>query len=236
MTKGLSIVLPTYNERENIPIVIERISEVLSEALIPFEIIVVDDNSPDGTAEVARGLSKRFNVRVLVREKERGLASAVLHGFSKASFDVVGVTDADGQHPPDALPILYNAVQNGAVYAIGSRLVGGGSFESGLSFSRQVISVGATLLARPLVGFSTRDIMSGFFFARKNKIFEGNPDYHMLGYKILLELLTKRPGKSVEVPINFSYRLHGETKLNYKEILSYLKLLLHLYYWKFSHL
>lgn len=227
-------MLPTFKEKENIRPVATTIARVLSKARIRFEIIVVDDNSPDGTAAEARKLPERCNARVFVRKKERGLAGAILFGFMKARYEVVGVTDADGQHPPEVLPRMYAEIENGAEYAIGSRHAKGGSFESGLPFHRQLVSIGATALARPLTGFRTKDIVSGFFLTKKKHVLDNTHEYKAVGYKLLLELLVKKPGRSVEVPIEFKERKKGKTKLDSREILAYLRLLAHLYAWRAS--
>jgi dolichol-phosphate mannosyltransferase len=135
----VSLVIPTYNEVDNIARVIRVLSEELKE--FSHEIIVVDDNSPDNTAEVAQGLCHKFAVQVIKRIGIRGLSSAILEGFRNAQGDVVGVIDADFQHPPEIIPKLIAAVQDGADIAIASRYVPGGGTE-GWSMPRRIISKG----------------------------------------------------------------------------------------------
>jgi dolichol-phosphate mannosyltransferase len=122
----VSIIVPTYNERDNITPLLERIDTALS-LQIPYEVIVVDDDSPDGTATIAESFSVKYPVRVVVRKNDRGLASAVVQGFKQAKAPILTVIDADLQHPPEALPALLKELNNGADIAISSRYVPGGT-------------------------------------------------------------------------------------------------------------
>jgi len=226
----ISIVSPTYNESENIRLLIERISQVMSGH--KYEIIVVDDNSPDGTEYVVKGLSKRYPVKILVRNGKFGLASAVMTGFEHAKGDILGVIDADLQHPPEYIPDFLKAIElHGCDIVVGSRYTNGGGVE-GWSKKRLLTSKVAGLLAKPLVR-RVRDPMSGFFFLKRNVI-EGvklNPT----GYKLGLEILVKGNYKKViEVPFTFKPRKNGDSKLNNKELLSYLRLLKDLYLYKIT--
>jgi len=128
----ISVIIPTYNEAKNIVPLIKAISQALH--TYDFEIVVVDDDSPDGTADLARSTQKSYPVRVIHRKKDKGLSSAILRGFHEAKGDIVGVIDADFQHPPEILPKLIDAIQkDGYELAVGSRLVkGGGGGKLGL--------------------------------------------------------------------------------------------------------
>ena len=154
-----TVVVPTYNESANLPSLVERVCTALPGA----EIVVVDDASKDGTADVARELSKKYPVRVVERFDERGLSTAVLRGMDEARTDLCVVMDADLSHPPEAIPKLVQAVQDGADVAVGSRYVPGGDFDEWPLF-RRFASKAGTLLARPLT--PVRDPMAGFFCLR----------------------------------------------------------------------
>jgi len=228
----ISIVSPTYNESENIRLLIKRISQVMSGR--EYEIIVVDDNSPDGTEGVAKELSKKYPVKILVRNGKFGLASAILTGFEHAKGNILGVIDADLQHPPEYLLEFVKAIeQRGYDVAVGSRYVNGGGIE-GWSKKRLLTSKVAVLLAKPLLR-GVKDPMSGFFFLKRSVI-EGvrlNPT----GYKLGLEILVKgNYNKVKEIPYTFKQRKNGASKLNKAEILSYLRLLKDLYLYKIASL
>jgi dolichol-phosphate mannosyltransferase len=224
----LSIVSPTYNERENIGLLVERISQVMAGR--KYEIIVVDDNSSDGTAEIAKELSEVYPVKILVRNGKFGLASAILKGFELAQGSIIGVIDADLQHPPEYLLEFVKAIeQDGCDVVIGSRYTNGGEIE-GWSKRRLLTSKIAVLLAKPLVRI-VKDPMSGFFFLKRGVI-EGvklNPT----GYKLGLEILVKGNYRKLkEIPYAFKQRKNGASKLNKNEIMSYLRLLKELYFYK----
>ncbi|HUV52457.1 MAG TPA: polyprenol monophosphomannose synthase, partial [Dehalococcoidia bacterium] len=182
----LSLIVPTYNESENIKTLVERVHKSLSD--YNYELIVVDDNSPDGTAELAKSLSSKYPVRVIVRTNERGLASAVVAGFKQAKGDILGVIDADLQHPPEFVPNLIKGVKEGADVAIASRYIKGGAIE-GWTLKRKIISLGAKLPANVLLTAARKikDPLSGFFLFRK-QVIEGT-ELSPTGYKILLEVL-----------------------------------------------
>jgi dolichol-phosphate mannosyltransferase len=228
----ISVVSPTYNERENISLLIQRISQVLSGR--KYEIIVVDDNSSDGTIEVAKELAKDHPVKTLVRNGKFGLASAILKGFENARGSIMGVIDADLQHPPEYLLKFVNAIEQGDCdIAIGSRYINGGGVE-GWSKKRLLTSKLAVLLAKPLAK-TVRDPMSGFFFLKRSVI-EGI-SFNPIGYKLGLEILVKGNYRKLkEIPYCFKPRKNGASKLNKKEILSYFSLLKDLYSYKFVRL
>ena len=222
----VTVVVPTYQERGNIGRLIKGIGGALKGR--DYEIVVVDDNSPDGTAEVAAGLAQTYPVKVIRREGKLGLGSAILAGFSNAQGDIVGVIDADLQHPPELIAELVTAVENGVDIAIASRYVSGGGVEH-WSASRKAVSKAATLLARPLT--RTRDPMSGYFFVRRGVI--DTQPFAAVGYKLLLEILVKGSYETVrELPYTFRERQEGHSKLGVREYVRYLKLLGHLYFGK----
>jgi dolichol-phosphate mannosyltransferase len=219
----LSVVVPTYNERENVAPLVKRLNEALAK-IDHYEIIFVDDNSPDSTAEAIMEVSKVDpRVKLILRKNRRGLATAIIDGIRASKGRYVVVMDADLQHPPEVIPLMLKAAEeNGADVVVASRYTKGGGTE-GWSPIRRLISWGATVIARLLVPESRRttDPMSGFFMIRRGTIsIEGaNPT----GYKALLEILYRNPqAKVVDVPYIFSRRLSGKSKLGAKAILDYL--------------
>jgi dolichol-phosphate mannosyltransferase len=223
-SRGLSIIVPTYNEAENIRELIERVETSLKSDA--FEIIVVDDSSPDGTADIAEELGKVYgNVKVVKRPRKMGLASAILDGMRAAEYDLIAVIDADLQHPPELLPRLLEKAREGYDVVVASRYVEGGSIE-GWSFWRRLVSKGAIFLAHALFSKTkaVKDPMSGFFLFKKDVI--GGVRLELLGYKLLLEILVRgRYCKVVEVPCIFRGRKKGKSKLSLKEIFDYVVLL-----------
>ncbi|MGB2885154.1 MAG: glycosyltransferase family 2 protein, partial [Dehalococcoidia bacterium] len=222
----LSLIAPTYNEKENIVPLVERVHKALSQ--YKYELIIVDDNSPDGTAQLANSLSSKYPLKVIVRTTERGLASAVVAGFSQAGGQVLGVIDADLQHPPEAIPALLDAIRGGADVAIGSRYVEGGGIE-GWSTKREIISIGAKTIARLLLSSvkGIKDPLAGFFLFRREVIEDAV--LAPTGYKILLEVLVKgNASQVVEVPYIFKERERGKSNLTFNEQLNFLKHLSHL--------
>lgn len=227
----VSVIVPTYCEAENLPLLAPLIDAALRESGFSGEILIVDDNSPDATAEVCSQLATKHPVRLITRLTERGLASAVVHGMRLAAGDVLVVMDADLSHPPDKIPELVRAVvAEGAEFAIGSRYVRGGSTGEDWGLFRWLNSKAATLLARPLT--CARDPMAGFFALRRSTFQEAAP-LDPIGYKIGLELLVKAGCRHVkEKPIAFQNRRHGDSKLTFKEQVNYLRHLARLYAFK----
>ncbi len=219
----ISIVIPTYNEIDNITRLIPKISGVLEGQ--KYELIIVDDNSPDGTADAVQKLSKDYPITILKRNGKLGLASAVLHGFQYAKGDILGVIDADLQHPPEYMKEFIYSVSNEYDIVIGSRYVEGGKIE-GWSKFRYLVSKGAILLSRPLT--SIKDPVSGYFFLKRDVI--DKISFNPIGYKILLEILIKGSYDTVgEIPYTFKIRKKGKSKLGRCEYIDYLKLLYSLY-------
>ncbi len=208
----LTIIIPSYNEAANIPTLVERIHASLGD--YPYDVLVIDDNSPDGTAAAVRGLAQKFPVSVAVRTDKRGLASAVVDGFHSAKGELLAVMDADLQHPPEVLPKLIEAVTGGADLAVASRYVPGGSVGN-WSATRRFISKGAVWLSHLLLP-STRaikDPMSGYFMLRRDVI--SAVDLSPVGYKILLEVICLgKSRRTAEVPFVFENRRAGVTKLS----------------------
>lgn len=223
----LSIIVPTYNERENIPILMERVKNALSD--IDFELVIVDDDSPDETWKLAEELGKKHPfLKVIRRKNERDLATAVVEGFRKSKGDVLTVMDADLQHPPEKIKEMFKKIQDGAEIVVGSRYVEGGEIEN-WSFKRKFYSKGARAIAYLLLPKSreVKDPLSGFFMLKRDVI--KNVDLHPIGYKILLEILIKGKYKKVEeVPILFKDRERGSSSLVFKEYGKYSRHLLRL--------
>lgn len=217
----ISVIIPTYNERDNIGPLVEEISRTLAGE--DYEIVFIDDNSRDGTAEAAESLAGRYPVRVVVRKTERGLASAVVHGFAQARGELLAVMDADLQHPPAVLKDMVRAARDGADVVIGSRYVVGGSCE-GWGLTRRVISKGAIFLSHLLLPRTRHigDPMAGLFLV-KRPVIEGAA-LKPSGYKILLEVLIMgHYSRAVEVPYSFRVREKGESKLKASTQIDYLK-------------
>jgi dolichol-phosphate mannosyltransferase len=235
MMPTVSVIIPTYKEAENLPLLIPQIASVLGARGWTWEVIVVDDNSPDLTRHVLDELSMRFpQVRFLIRLQDRGLSSAVLAGLELAHHDYVVVMDADLSHPAEAIPDMIEKLTQGTSdFVIGSRYVEGGKTED-WSRLRWLNSAGATLLAKPLVG-SVKDPMAGFFAMRRESLRQ-TAALNPIGYKIGLELIVKTglsADRVAEVPITFKNRIHGESKLTMKEQFKYLEHLSRLYDFKF---
>lgn len=224
MDRLVSIIIPTYNERDNIEPLVERINSALSG--INYEIIIIDDDSRDGTAEIAENLSTGFPVRIIVRKDERGLASAVVEGFKQATGEILGVMDADLQHPPEVLPNLIQAIEDNADIAIASRYVPGGVIPN-WGLVRRFISKGAIFLAHLALTSTAKinDPMSGYFMLKKEVL--GGANLMPTGYKILLEILIEGKYRKVtEVPFTFGNRFSSESKMRLRQQIDYLK---HLY-------
>ncbi|MBN2042494.1 MAG: glycosyltransferase [Candidatus Aenigmarchaeota archaeon] len=227
----ISVIIPTYNERENMEVLVPEIFMTLSRNNIRGEVIVVDDNSPDGTWKAAEKMKKMYNIKVVRRKGKMGLSSAVLKGMGKAEGDIIGVMDADFSHPPEIIPELVEPImKNQADMTVGSRKIKGGGTE-GWPLTREIISWGASLLAKPLT--SVKDPMSGFFFFKRG-VTRGiglNPT----GYKIGLEIMVKgNHGVIKEIPFVFRNRRFGKSKLTVSEDLRYLFHLIKLYWFRIN--
>jgi dolichol-phosphate mannosyltransferase len=228
----LSIIIPTYNEAENIKLVVPRLFQTLNGEDINAEVIVVDDDSPDGTADVALAMADRYFIKVHVRKKERGLATAVMKGFELAKGDICVVIDADLSHPVEKIPEMIKPIIEGkSDVTVGSRYINGGGCEN-WPLLRRVISKGAGLLARGVTNLT--DPTSGFMALRKSIIDGVKLD--PVGWKIVLEVIVKTNSRFTEIPIVFADRQKGESKLNFKAQKDYLYHLWKLYNFKYSNI
>jgi dolichol-phosphate mannosyltransferase len=220
-----SLVIPTYKEAANINKIVEILSNLLGEGLNgDYELIVVDDDSPDGTWEVAQSLTQEYpNLRVMRRQHERGLSSAVVRGWQVARGRVLGVIDGDLQHPPHVLLQLLGAVDDGADLAVASRHLEDGGVSS-WSFIRRFLSRGAQLLGLiilPGVLGRVSDPMSGYFLVRRSAI--AGATLNPIGYKILLEVIGRgKIRKIAEVGYVFCERQEGESKVTWKQYVDYI--------------
>lgn len=223
----LTVVLPTYNERDNLPLMVERLGRVL--AGVAYEIVVVDDNSPDGTADVGRAIAARDpRVRVIRRVGRRGLSGACVEGMLASSAEVVAVMDADLQHDESLLPEMLGRLRSGAVdLVVASRHVEGGDVGEGLSKIRAAGSGLANRLARRLLNVTLSDPMSGYFMIRRAEVERLAPKLSTQGFKILLDIVATARGslRIAELPFTFRERLHGDSKLDTLVALDYLGLL-----------
>lgn len=229
---GISIVIPTFREVENIPHILKRLDALRQEQGIDLEVIFADDNSKDGSVEAVEAFGADW-ARILVRTENPGLSPAVIDGFREAKHSLLVCMDCDLSHPPEKIPQMVLALSAGQEFVIGSRYVPGGSTDDDWGMFRWLNSRIATLLARPLTAI--KDPMSGFFSLRKAD-FEMAQDLNPVGYKIALELIVKCGFENVgEVPIQFTDRVYGESKLTLKEQLKYIQHLRRLYLHRFAN-
>ncbi|MHC5056041.1 MAG: glycosyltransferase [Planctomycetota bacterium] len=233
----LSVIVPTYNEKDNVRALIERTLGVFGDLSEDAEILIVDDDSPDGTAAEVRAAAEELGaaerVKVIVREEDRGLAKSVMAGFEAAKGDVLAVMDADLSHPPELLPQLLKPIRSGdAEVTVASRRVEGGGVEN-WPIRRRLASWFAGLLARPLV--PVRDTTSGFFALRKECI--DGVELRPIGYKIGLEVLARASyANAREVPFTFTDRRAGASKMGGAVMAAYLVQLAALYRERFPRL
>lgn len=222
----VSVVIPTFNEAESIPVIIPSICETLRLARIKGEIIVVDDNSPDGTGKIAEELSKTYPVRTIIRTKEKGLATAVITGFSLSNALACLVMDADGSHPVNKLPDMVRPIlENKADITVGSRHIEGGGIGE-WPWHRQLVSKVASLMAAGVTPI--KDPTSGFMAVRRELLsgLQLNP----VGWKIVLEVVVKSLNKRLlEIPITFNDRALGKSKMSLKGQWNYIRHLCRLY-------
>jgi dolichol-phosphate mannosyltransferase len=228
MPLPFSIVIPTYNEAAGIGKLIAALDATFRAAALDGEIIVVDDNSPDGTGRVVDDLARTYPVRCLHRSGKLGLSSAVIDGWAiaRAQSVALGAMDADFSHDVAALPQMVAALESGRYgLAVGSRYVPGGGIKNWPA-RRVITSRVACWLARPLT--PVKDVTSGYFLVRRDALTGVTLD--PIGFKIGLEVIAKaKYGKALEVPYVFTDRVAGESKLNQREIFNYIKQLGKLY-------
>jgi dolichol-phosphate mannosyltransferase len=218
----LTIVVPTFNEKANIPLLVERLAQLLTPC--DWEVIFVDDNSPDGTAAAARAIGANDSrVRCIRRIGRRGLAGACLEGMLASQARYVAVMDADLQHDEGLLVPMLEALRAGrADVAVASRYLYGGS-AAGLSKQRSRVSRGSNTLVRLLLGIDLTDPMSGHFMIRRDALEAIAPSLSTQGFKILLDILATARGslRTIELPSTFRERQHGESKLDSKIALDF---------------
>lgn len=228
MALPFSIVIPTYNEAGGIEKLLRALDGVFKTHGLDGEIIVVDDNSPDGTGAIVDRLASELPVRCLHRPGKMGLSSGVIDGWKTARPEskALGAMDADFSHDINVLPAMVEALESGKYgLAVGSRYVPGGGIENWPK-RRIVTSRVACMLARPLT--NVKDVTSGYFLVKREAL--DGVELDPIGFKIGLEVIAKAHyGKAVEVPYVFKDRVVGESKLNQKEIINYLKQLRKLY-------
>ena len=226
----LILVVPSVNEAQNLKLLLPRICSALTPCAVPYEVVVVDDESGDGTEDVVTTVARAHpQVRFLERKGERGLAGAILYGWQQSDATILGVMDADLQHPPELLPELLREALKGKDVVLGSRYAKGGDVGVWNPF-RRVLSVAAVWVTLPLQhsGLRVHDPMSGYFLVRRRcvekVIFQPN------GFKLLLEILVRGHVRSVrEVPFVFGRRRNGSSKACMKVAWEYLQLLARLY-------
>ncbi|MGI0087686.1 MAG: glycosyltransferase [Nitrosotalea sp.] len=232
-SRSLSVIIPTYNESKNIT----RMLDIVSSCLLPetnAEIIVIDDNSPDGTGRIADEYARKSRemgsceIKIINRRDEKGLSSAILTGIRASSGESVVVMDSDFSHPPETITKMIEEMKKSDCdIVVASRYVKGGSI-TGWPFKRKLISKGATKIAQQSLGIKIKDPMSGFFAFRRHVV--RNIKFDAIGYKILLEILVKARGAKVrEIPYNFIDRREGTSKLDAAVILDYTKSVWKLY-------
>ena len=229
---GVSVVTPTFREAANLQALASRIGAALDAEGIEWELILSDDDSGDGSEEIALALGERLPVRMHVRrDRPRDLSQAVLDGIELARFDRLVVMDADLSHPPERIPDLLVALDRGAGMALGSRYAAGGRIDGSWSPYRALNSRVATWLARPLTRCA--DPMSGFFALKRRRL-PPSDRLHPVGYKIGLELMVRGKLNVREVPIRFTERRHGSSKLDWRRQAAYLRHLHRLYLFRFG--
>lgn len=228
---SISIVIPTYREAENIPELLERLDALRRSYDIELEVLIMDDDSRDGSEELVARLDYAW-AQLVTRKKNRGLSAAVVEGLQQARHAVLVVMDADLSHPPEKIPEMILALDVGQEFVIGSRYVAGARTDEDWGFLRWLNSRVATLLARP---FSrAKDPMSGFFALRRSDFAKADA-LNPIGYKIGLELIVKCRLENIgEIPIYFADRKHGQSKLTFAERLRYLQHLRRLFIHKFG--
>ena len=223
----VSVVVPTFNERDNVTTLYRRLEAAFKD--VPWEVVFVDDNSPDGTWQVVRELSRTdARVRCIRRIGRRGLSGACIEGILAASAPYAAVIDADLQHDETQLPKMLALLQDGAAeLVIGSRYIEGGSAAS-FNKQRAGASAFATRIAQHALKVEVADPMSGFFMIRRDRFEQIAPKLSTQGFKILLDIIASADAglHTVEIPFTFGTRQHGESKLDSMVALDFLGLVL----------
>jgi dolichol-phosphate mannosyltransferase len=217
----ISVIVPTFKEVENLPLLIDSLSNLRRDYSMDLELLIMDDDSRDGTEELVTGLGRTW-IRLVTRSTDRGLSKAVCDGLQRSRGDVIVVMDADLSHPPESIPALVAPLLDGYDFTLGSRYVEGGSTSDDWGFFRRLNSRVATLLAMPFT--NVRDPMSGFFALRRSTYESAARRLNPVGYKIGLELIVKCGCVRIkEIPIHFADRKFGESKLSFGEQARYIK-------------
>src|SRR5215475_6912105 len=222
----LSVIVPTFNERDNVALLVARLAATLPHAA--WEVIFVDDDSPDGTGEKLREMARRDpRVRCLRRIGRRGLAGACIEGLLASSALAVAVMDGDLQHDETQLPNMLTAIERGADLVVGTRFACGSDAVAGLSRVRQLGSRLATITARRLLGVQLTDPLSGFFMIRRDVFEAVAPRLSTQGFKLLLDIVVScpEPLQIVELPCELGARRHGQSKLDTLVVFEFLGLL-----------
>ena len=233
---SVSIIIPTYQEVGNINALIKSISEV-DFTSIPFEVIIVDDHSQDGTVQVIKQQMQIYPwLRLVERQGERDLSRSIIEGFQHAEFNVLVTMDADLSHPPKLIPELVSTLlQPNVDFVIGSRYVPGGSTGDDWPAARKLSSRLAAYVARIILGIHVKDPLSGFIAIRRDTYLHAD-SLNPIGWKIGLEIMVKSHCKNIrEIPIHFSQRYTGSSKLDWKIALDYFWHVLSLLKYKFMN-
>jgi len=229
MTTKYSVILPTYNERRNLPLIVSMLNKAFEDNKLDYEIIIVEDNSPDGTLEAAWQLQKVFGeqrIKVLSRPGKLGLGSAYMDGLKMCSGEYVFLMDADMSHHPKHIPEFIQKQQQGGYDVVSSTRYAQGGGIAGWDLKRIVISRGANLLATLLLSPGISDLTGSFRLYRKDVLTDLMKSVQGKAYVFQMEVIVRARMKGyriAEVPIVFVDRLYGESKLGATEILSYLR-------------
>lgn len=229
---AFSIIIPTYEEAQNIPEMVKRISQIVFPT--PYEIIIVDDDSQDGTREVVNALMNDYaRLRFIIRKDKKSLSESVIEGINQSNYPVCVVMDADLSHPPEKIPAMLQAIGDPTVdFVIGSRYMVGGSSDESWPLTRKIGSRLAAVFAKMVLPFSIKDPLSGFLVFRKKDFF-AIQHLEAIGWKIGLEMMVKGQFKNIkEIPIHFSERESGASKLSLRVAFTYMKHIRRLLWYK----
>ncbi len=235
----LSIIIPTYNERENIEPLIKEIQRTMQKTTTKYEIIIIDDNSPDGTQEIIKKIIKQAKdskLRLYTRPEKQGLGSAYKYGFKKAKGTMLMEIDADFSHDPKEIPAFIKAIEEDNDAIIGSRSVAGGKRNDPLT--RKIFPIIGSMLYKTLLKSEIKDITSGYRLYKKSALdkisLNSLPDDFSFQVALLFSLINKKC-KIKEIPIKFNKRRAGEPKYSTKDLIGNIKILMKLYIKKITH-
>lgn len=232
-----SVLLPTYNERENLPIIFYLLDKTFNEHKLDYQVVIVEDNSPDGTLQVAEALQKSYpqgRIKIIKRKGKLGLGSAYLDGLKHADGQRIIIMDADLSHHPKYIPQMIQKMEQGHVQIVsGTRYIPGQGGVCGWDLKRKITSRGANFLAHFFLNpQNVSDLTGSFRLYDRNALEQILPRVQCTGYAFQMEIvvLAKKQGYRIaEVPIVFVDRMYGESKLGAREIILYLKGLIHLF-------